>query len=491
MQHSSILSSVARGAAVNLVGLVLKAIETPILYIVLTRLYGKAPVGLFFIAYGIIEILGGLTISGFIDGVVLYASRYIHKEEDHETLVHTIRAVLLFSVGLGVVIVLALAIGAPWFVSWYYPDHPSLAPILQVLALTLPFEAVSRILVNVSKAKMVMFHDVLLMGVLSPLFTIGLALLFHFLGIGSLGISLSFALTYVLTLGGAVYLLSTLMDVRPIFRGFAIDRRPPKMASYIFAQNLNVAVVKFNYSLDVLMLAGFGVQPGAIAFYSLGSQVVRNIRQIRQVFSGSFSPVIARFHHEKRVEELDGALARVSVWTTALALPVIFAMLYFRRELMQVFDSTFTADPTFMLVLAVNPFLSCTIGLFGNVITMTGHSTVNIINGVGAFGINALVNVLLVPHFGLLGAAIASVTAGTAISIAQVLEARVLVGVHFPMGALVPPTLAGLLLFAWPFFLLAPQLWVKLVLSAALLLAYGAFIYSWSRLQKSKFIKTA
>ncbi|MBU1068851.1 oligosaccharide flippase family protein [Myxococcota bacterium] len=486
MHQSSILSSVARGAAVNLVGLVLKAIETPLLYVVLTRLYGKAPVGLFFIAYGIIEILGGLTISGFIDGVVLYASRYIHKEEDRETLIHTLRAVLFFSVLLGVGIVVVLMLGAPWFVSWYYPDHPALGPILQILALTLPFEAVSRILVNVSKAKMVMFHDVLLMGVMSPLFTIALAFLFHYLDIGSIGISLSFAMTYVLTLGGAVYLLSTLMDVRPIFQGMAINLRPPKMASYIFAQNLNVAVVKFNYSLDVLMLAGFGVQPGKIAFYSLGSQVIRNIRQIRQVFSGSFSPVIARFHHEKRVDELDGALGRVSAWTTALALPVIFVMCYFRRDLMQVFDSTFTEDPTFMLVLAINPFLSCTIGLFGNVITMTGHSTINIINGIGAFSINALVNWLLVPHLGLLGAAIASVTAGTAISVAQVFEARVLVGVHFPIRALLPPLFAGMALFLWPFFLLVPAVWLKIALSALLLGGYSAFIYYWSRIQKTK-----
>ena len=84
--------------------------------------------------------------------------------------------------------------------------------------------------------------------------------------------------------------------------------------------------------------------------------------------------------------------------------------------------TTLAAAAVLMLWLLVPPILSCSVGLAGNIIVMTGHSTWNLINSVSVALLNVIFNYLLIPQYGLLGAAYATALAATAISIAQLEE---------------------------------------------------------------------
>ncbi|MBN2718409.1 MAG: polysaccharide biosynthesis C-terminal domain-containing protein, partial [Deltaproteobacteria bacterium] len=452
-QTASVKSAIAKGAAVNFIGTISKVLGGPVLYILLTRLYGKAPMGIFLVAYNIIEIVSGMAIAGLVDGVMMFTSRYIHNESDKDLLYSYIRRFFILTAGIGFFFALLGIAGAPILNSVYYSEYPALARLLQLMAFIIPLEAITRLAVAIPKSRMNMHDEVIVIGGVAPVMTLGLSVLFWYFDMGVLGIALAFVITYGVTLFVAMGLLSRTVDIATIFKG-RFNRVPTKgILTFAIPQNLNLAFNRFISSMDVIMLAGFGYPPEQVAFYSLGAQIVRNGRQIRLIFSGSYAPIIARYFHEKRTGELNHLFATVNGWIISIALPVLFIMGFFRHDLLKLFSSDFTERPDFMLILLISPFWNCATGLAGNAIVMSGFSKWNLANSLGVGIANFLLNMLLIPTYGLWGAAVATAAAISFISIIQIIEARVLIGIRTPLRTLLPWMATGALLFVPPFFM--------------------------------------
>ena len=115
----------------------------------------------------------------------------------------------------------------------------------------------------------------------------------------------------------------------------------------------------------------------------------------------------------------------------------------FRQDLLRIFHSSYTSDATFMLLLLVPALLNCSIGLAGNLIAMTGHSLWNLANSMAIAGVGLIFNALLIPRYGVLGAAGASALAGTLIYFLVLLEARLVLGTTLAWKGNYKPLLAA------------------------------------------------
>jgi len=369
--------------------------------------------------------------------------------------------------------------GAPWVALRFYPEYDGLGSVLQILAFTLPFESLTRLATAFPKAQLRMGPEVLVLHFVAPVLTMIFAVVFYMLGWSTPGISAAFSLTYVFTLVYAIFLLRNWIDYRQLWKRQPMESAYGEILIFVIPQGLNQTFGRFISSMDVIMLGALGASPAQVAFYGLGAQIVKNVRQVKMVFSGSYGPVIARYYHEGRFAELRETLTVVSRWSIALGIPVIFFVSFFRSELLRAFDSGFTEDPTFMLLLLINPFLSCAFGMSGNVLVMSGFSRWNLLNSLLAGGLNFLFNCLLIPSFGLIGAAAATALSGTIVSVLQVMEARNLVGVRVPWRAILPWMGVGMLLFLWPFWVfgVSSNFMLKLMVCALLLWVYGWVYY--------------
>ncbi len=462
---------IATGAAINFAGTAAKALSQPLLYIMLTRLYGTQAMGLYLLAFSFIEVTGALTTSGFVDGGLMFASRHMHSTEERTRLYSYMRLVLLMSGGIGLVLALLISLLAPAFVHFYYPSHTSLATVLAYLAWGMPLEALTLTALAIPKAKMIMSYEAVVIGLVKPASVALLALVLRHMGFGAEGIAISFVGAFAVSATVSVYLLLRHLDWRELIS--PIKEIPPGILSFVIPQNLNMALGRLVSSLDVIMLGWFGAAPAQIAFYSLGAQIVRNARQAKLAFSGSYSPVLARYSHEGRTGELNRLFAKVSGWSTALGMASVFAVAYFRQDLLHLFSSSLTGDTTFMLILLVNPFMSVTFGLAGNAIVMAGHSRWNLVNSLTVGGLNFILNLLLIPRFGIIGAATATAAAGATVSIMQIIEARILVGIETPIREVGRWLAVALFILVPPLFLTPQSLPLRLALGVGALAFYG------------------
>jgi O-antigen/teichoic acid export membrane protein len=96
----------------------------------------------------------------------------------------------------------------------------------------------------------------------------------------------------------------------------------------------------------------------------------------------------------------------------AINWPIYLVLLTFGPVLLAVFGRDFAGGQVVLVVLAATMLVATAVGPVDVVLLMGGGSTWNLVNTVLALGVNLALNVVLIPRYGLAGAAAAS-AAGT------------------------------------------------------------------------------
>lgn len=466
---------IAAGAGVNILGIVGKA-ALPASLILITRLFGPEVMGLYYLATRIIEAAFNLTASGFNDGVLMYASRYVDYEERRKRLYQMLASAFVFTMAISALLVLAaFTVGPPLLER--YNDWSELPELVMRLSLAIPFMAVPVLVVAATKALQIMRWDALIFGALQPILLVLLAIGAHVLDLGVNGLAWAYVLTYATMTVLATWVFTRYFEIGRLVKHIFHLRPFTPLISFAVPQNLNMAFGRLVTDLDVLMLGYFGFSKELVAFYGIGAQIVRNVRQVKLAFSGSFSPVVARYHEAGQIDELNRSFTMVTRWTTTLIFPLAALVMLLRGDLLILFHSTFTYDSTFVILLIVPPMLSCLFGLSGNIVVMTGHPRWNLFNSLVAGGLNFTLNYLLIPLFGLMGAATATVLTSLTGTMLQLLEVWFLLRVRLLVSDLWKPYAAALpiALGVWAALTMGSDQSISLRIGACLL-SVGVFV---------------
>jgi O-antigen/teichoic acid export membrane protein len=434
---------IARGAIINGLGMLGKALM-PVFYILAIRLYGPAVTGLYYGAFVVTEVAVSLSISGFNSGVIMFASRALETDEGADTLYRVIANGLVVGLGISVLFIALTWLGADTILPRIWP-RPGYVAALKILALSLPFTVIPVLVASASKALLTMSWDALITGLLPPvslsLFVGGFYLVDASLdGLLWAHFFAQVAVTVVsLVIFGRLFSFGRLLSALRHFRPFGA------LFAFAIPQNLNMTFNNLVTNVDVMMLAAFNLRPELVMFYGMGSQIARNVKQARISFSGAFEPVVARFHARGDHDGLSRSFSLVSRWATLVGLPLALVCAIFSQDLILLFHGSFTGDRTFILILLLPQVLSCSVGVAGNIVVMTGHSLWNLFNSVVGAGLNLLLAWLLIPRLGLNGAALSLALTVVVMAGLQLAEAKLLVGARLDVRRLVTPYLAILL----------------------------------------------
>jgi O-antigen/teichoic acid export membrane protein len=441
-ESSSTQRVVARGAFVNVLGMIGKLL-LPVSFIVITRLFGPDVVGVFLLGFILVDVATNLTVSGINDGVLMLASREDVAKDD-EGVHRVLSNGFAMSLAVAAAMILVAYNGGPRALHWGYEDASQLIPLVQIMVLAVPFRVIGIVVVAATKVKLTMKWDALLSGFgRSAAFLIA-AVVAYFVDVSATSLAWAYVAGWVAVGVVAMLVFPAYYRYGALLREFGRFKFSSELVRFAIPQNLNMAFGRFATDIDAMMLAYFGVPPAQLSFYWMGGQVVRNVRQIKLIFSGAYAPLIARLHAAGDREGMNRSFSMVSRWATTLALPVALIIIFFRGELIWLFHDTFTDDTSFMLLLLVVPLLSCSFGLASNVIVMTGHSGWNLFNSLTMAALNIVLNYLLIPRYGILGAAMATVLASVFTTTLALIEARMLVGVSLQYGQVYKPFAAGL-----------------------------------------------
>jgi len=431
---------VARGAVVNGLGMAGKLL-IPLFFVIGPWLYGPSVMGTYYLSYVIIELAVALGLSGFNDGILMFASRYRDNSDKQDLLYQALANALVFSSLLVLALILFSRFVGPDLLQFYRPD-PELLHALQVMVFGLPAMVISVLVVAATKSALTMKWDALLMGGLRPLLFILMAFTFYPFGWGVTALAWGYVVSQWVVACCALIVFRIYFSYTLLWDQLKKFRLFPPLLGFALPQNLNMAFNTTISNLDVLMLGYFGFQEAAIFVYGMGAQVARNVRQVKLAFSDAFVPVLARLHGAGDSKGMNELFSTVTRWIITIALPLLLTVAMFRREILHIFVPTYTGDSFFMLLLLIVPLLSCGFGLAGNTVVMTGHAKWNLLNSLFVAAANISLNYFLIPRFGLVGAAMATAIAVSMLSLAQIIEARYLAHVSLRIKQVYKPYVA-------------------------------------------------
>jgi O-antigen/teichoic acid export membrane protein len=423
--HVRYRRALGRGAFINMLGTLGRG-GLVLNLLVVTWLWGAAFTGLYLLAQAMWEVAVAAVVDAPGDAAVVFASRHAEDAIDgldvrarrYRALATALRAALLLAAG---VVLFALVAARP-LIARFLPDYRDLVPGIYLVALALIPRTLGQGAIAATKSMLRMEHDALLNGLVHPALLVGGGALVHALGGGITALLAAQLVVETVVCLLALHALGRYFSLREL--GAAVCSGPPDSAvlHFVLPQALNLTFNKYIGRLDSLLLAGFGVGKVQLAYYSTAALLANNIPQIRSVFSGALAPVVARLHATGERAAFDETLSTVARWTTSIVVPVVLALTVFREDVLRLASHDYGRESLFILVLLIPSFTNCAYGLAGACLMYTGHTRVTLANSVTTALLGTGLMCVLIPRFGMIGAATATAIGTSLMTGLQMIE---------------------------------------------------------------------
>jgi O-antigen/teichoic acid export membrane protein len=192
-----------------------------------------------------------------------------------------------------------------------------------------------------------------------------------------------------------------------------LPRIDPEIKAFTVAA-FGMSILDFLVSQADKILLGFFLNAALVGVYVVASTLSALIPIILQSVNQIFSPVIAHLHAEGRHDVLGQLFQTLTKWVLGLTLPLASVVIIFALPLMRIFGPGFESGWKVLVIGTVGQVVNCGVGSVGYILLMSGNQRRLIRVQFAMAAISILVNVVLIPPLGIVGAALASATVNVA-----------------------------------------------------------------------------
>ncbi len=379
-----------------------------LLNVLLARSLEPEGFGSWAIAFSVAQLLSTIGLLG-ADWIVMRQGSYFHGIGDLSRLRRTIHVALRLAGTSLLVLGAALFIGAEEIASGVFHE-PSMTPLLRLTGVIVPVIGVRQVFVYGTQAFKRMKDAAINRNILQPLLRlvfVSTALLIDpspvsaFTGLLIAEIVLAVAAAWVLN--RRIPLLGTIGDVnaRELI-GTALPAWGSRLAGQARSQIFPILLGAFSTISDsgVFVAASrVAIAPGAI---------VNTMNQV-------YIPLASDLYLQDRRNEFAAVFKGTAKWSFVLGLPLFVLMVAFPRELMSLFGANFASGSTALVVLAVGVLFQFGTGPVTFTLIVIGRPKLALLDYVLVVILEVILGLLLIPSFGVLGAATAG-AAGTTLN---------------------------------------------------------------------------
>ena len=400
---------------------ILSALSVFAMTLILARTLGATQAGLFFLAATIVYILASLTRLGMDNVLVRFiASRRVSEEWGE--IKGMMRTAFLW------VLLASLAAALPFVVAndslaTYVFGKPELAPVMGAIAIAIPLTALFSLLASALQGLKRSYQALLVLNVALPG---AMVLLIVTAGPSN---AVQAAQLYVMGTGFA-FLLGFLWwrthaqhnrRVKPIDKRVLLTSSLPLLAVVFFEQ-----VVIWSSQL----LVGVWGSSSEVAVFNAALRTANLTSFVLIAVSTIAGPKFAEMNRLGQAVELQRTAIFATRLIAIIALVPFLAMLFWSSPIMRIFGAEFGAGGTALQILAAGQFVNVATGPVTFLLVMTGHERILRTNVLVAAIIAVTLGLLLIPSFGIVGAAISTAVAIAAQNLMGLWQIKRLLGFY-------------------------------------------------------------
>ncbi len=444
-EHDEGVSTLAKQGSITFAGNVINGLLAYVIVMVITRFVSPGVYGLWVLATSVILFMQVFANLGLPLAIDYFVPQYLDEDEPGKAkgvIVQVTATVLITSSLVAAAVAYTAADIAAFF------QEPALEIGLLLLAITIPMLAIYRVLLTSFYSIKKLQYRVIMRDITRPIVRFAITAGLLLAGFGLLGLVVGYVvgLFIAITIGlvlftyKAWHLVSATLEPvanRPLFT-YSV---PLAMTSVVFVLMGHV---------DYFVL-GFFLDSSDVGVYRVGYMLGSGLMIIFNSLSPVFKPLIAETREDTAlVEERFRVAAR---WIAGITFPLAIVLTLGASSFLAVLYTPQYTEASLVVGLLAFAFLfNVTFGgPDGSLLQGMGYARVVFVNTAVLFGVNFGVSFLLVPVYGIEGAAIGSATALFLVGGLTLMELYYLDGIHpftRDFGKIVfaglPATIAGI-----------------------------------------------
>lgn len=412
-----------------------------VISIFLARVLAAEQYGLYNLSLTAIELAAMLASLGLATGLVRYVPIFASRK-DEAGLWGAIQIGLGYSTLLSLVTAISLfALADP--ISVYLFEEPRLAPILRLASLIVPFFTLSDMTAAATRGFKNVKYTVIAQNLAQPAIRFALlVVLFIIVGLNARWAVLASGVTEMVTAGILLYFLNKQFSLKRSIQSARRETREILQFSLpVYGSNL---VAKFGASLKTVLLGAYGTVAN-VGVFALANQLSLLSDMFHSSIGTIAQPIIAELHSKGDKQELNRFYQLMTKWSVTINLPLFLILFLFAGPILALFGKSFASGETVLRMLAWVGFLDIATGIGGIMIDMTGYTRLKFVNTISTLVVSIGLSAWLIPVWGLMGAAVASLAVAIIINFLRLIEVYVLMRMLPYNFGFIKPVLVGLL----------------------------------------------
>lgn len=396
-----------RGSSLLLIGRVLSKGVGFVVQVLIVRYLAKSDYGAF--AYALSVVAMGETIVTFgLDRAVTRFLPIYHEQRDYNKMFGTLFLVLstIVSLSLGLILVFY---GLQDFIGQNFVNDQQALSILLILIFLAPVQALDTLLNGMfavfSRPRAIFFRKY----VLGPVLKLSVVLLLIFGGSGVHFLAAGYLAAGVIAVVIFSVVLVHVLQEQKLFEHFSLpSMQVPAREVLAFTVPLLTSdlVYVFMGSIDAILLEYF---QGTVDVAAM--RAVQPMAKLNQIVLASFgllfTPAAARMFAQDDRKGINNLYWRNAVWIAIASFPIFAATFSLAQPItVLLFGAEYADSGIILALLAVGYYFNAALGQNGLTLKVFGKVRYIMVINIAAAVLNVVANLILIPRYGALGAAV-------------------------------------------------------------------------------------
>ena len=408
------------------IGLFLSKIFFYAYRLVIARFFGPEAYGVFSLALSLLLLFTLFFTFGFDRGVLRFISLYKEKEDKRKVryLVSFSTKITFFSGILAAIILYFLA----ETISIKIFHNSDLVIFLKIFSFTIPLTIFSNILLSIIRAYEKIFWYSFFLNILQNVLKFSSLILLIFLGVKLNSVPISYSIgIFGMFLASYFFCRVYLSDIfgRHDLKLKEASKMKREFLAYSWPLMLFGVINTILFWIDSFSI-GFFRNTSEVGLYNVAVPLAALLGFFPELFIQLFFPLITKEYSKKNIPLIKELSKQLGKWIFMLNLPLFIILFLFPGAIINIlFGKEYILAENSLRILSLGTFVATsTIYISDNLLAMKGKSKLILANILIAAIINILLDIFLVPKYGINGAAIATAIVHILLGFAILFEAK-------------------------------------------------------------------
>ncbi len=420
MSVNQSVNRIVTGSGVILVGTFIGMLFDILLKKVLTSHLSPADFGTYSLALTVISITGAVATLGLNEGVPRYIAFFRGSNEEQK-----IHELIISAIMMGLIAGLLAMLVSPVLFQHLagngFDVQGKILSVVKILIFTIPFTILLNLTVAIYRGFDRTSVNMYFYNIIRPVSLLVFASTAVFLGSSLRGVVFSDLLSMILTFGiMSVYFLRR-PPVKPQW-SLKFSEPTRQLIRYSFPLLISATLINLMTWTDTIVL-GYFKSTQVVGIYCAVIPLIGFLTLIINSMGFVYIPVASRLWGENKTQLIGPIYQIMTKWCFMLTFP-IFALLFIYPELIltKLYGAEYASGAIVLRILSLGFVTNSYLGFRYQTIIASGDSNFLMKCSVASAGINAFLNFVLVPQYGMVGAAIASAVSFASIEVLMALR---------------------------------------------------------------------